>query len=88
MNWWGALAIAGAALLVMTIVLAIARDDYVTLIDESTADVPTPPPGRSEAEVKAKAWDEGFVAGANADMGDYEHPPEIVTNPYRAGGAS
>ena len=34
------------------------------------------------------AWDEGFVAGVNADMGDYEHPPEIVTNPYREGGAS
>ena len=45
-------------------------------------------PGRSEAEVKAEAWDEGFVAGVNADMGDYEHPPEIVTNPYREGGAS
>ena len=37
---------------------------------------------------RAEAWDEGFVAGVNADMGDYEHPPEIVTNPYREGGAS
>lgn len=32
--------------------------------------------------VKAEAWAEGFVAGVNADMGDYEHPPESVTNPY------
>lgn len=38
---------------------------------------------RFVARIKAEAWDEGFVAGANADMGDYEHPPEIVTNPYR-----
>ena len=35
------------------------------------------------SEVKAKAWEEGFAAGVNADLGDYEHPPEIVTNPYR-----
>ena len=34
------------------------------------------------SEVKAAAWEEGFVAGVNVDMGDYEHPPEIVTNPY------
>ena len=34
-------------------------------------------------KVKEKAWDEGFAAGVNADLGDYEHPPEIVTNPYR-----
>ena len=33
---------------------------------------------------RAEAWDEGFAAGVNADMGDYAHPPENVTNPYRA----
>ena len=49
-----------------------------------------PQHGRPVAEVwglvkraEAKAWDEGFAAGVNADLGDYEHPPEIVTNPYR-----
>ena len=33
----------------------------------------------------AQAWDEGFTAGVNADMGDYEHPDDGSwhTNPYR-----
>lgn len=31
----------------------------------------------------SKAWDSGFAAGVNADMGDWEHPPEEVVNPYR-----
>ena len=37
------------------------------------------------ASVKAEAWDAGFAAGVNTDMGDYEHPPEIRANPYRNG---
>lgn len=37
------------------------------------------------ADVAASAWDEGFAAGVNTDMGDYEHPPEVYTNPYRTG---
>ena len=33
----------------------------------------------------AQAWDEGFTAGVNADMGDCEHPDDGSwhTNPYR-----
>lgn len=34
-------------------------------------------------DLRAEAWDEGFAAGANADLGDWEHPPEEYTNPYR-----
>ena len=37
------------------------------------------------ANVKAEAWDAGFAAGVNTDMGDYEHPPEVRANPYRNG---
>ena len=32
--------------------------------------------------VLAQAWEEGFYAGVAADMGDWEHPPEIIPNPY------
>ena len=37
------------------------------------------------SDLLAQAWDEGFTAGVNADMGDYEHPDDGSwhTNPYR-----
>lgn len=31
----------------------------------------------------AKVWDEGYVAGANADLEDWENAPSLIENPYR-----
>ena len=41
--------------------------------------------GDTLPDLLAQAWDEGFTAGVNADMGDYEHPDDGSwhTNPYR-----
>lgn len=36
-------------------------------------------------EVAARAWGEGFVAGVNHDLGDWEHPPDECRNPYERG---
>ena len=38
--------------------------------------------------IAAEAWDEGFAAGVNTDMGDHEHPPEVFTNPYTKKGTT
>lgn len=35
-------------------------------------------------DVQADAWDEGFAAGVNHDLGDYEVAPEPIVNPYRS----
>jgi len=37
----------------------------------------------AEAKI-AEAWDEGLEASINADLGDWENPPDIPANPYRA----
>ena len=39
---------------------------------------------RETRQAKAEAWDEGFAASVNTDLGDWEHPPEEFTNPYRS----
>ena len=36
------------------------------------------------AAERAHAWDEGFDAGVNHDLGDYEVAPAPIVNPYRA----
>lgn len=35
------------------------------------------------AEHDARVWDEGFAAGVNHDLGDWENIPELIQNPYR-----
>jgi hypothetical protein len=38
---------------------------------------------RPVADAQAEAWDKGFAAAVNYDMGDREQPPEEYVNPYR-----
>ena len=66
--------------------------DSDLIIGASQADVPTLlaaleslEEARITAEAKiAEAWDEGLEASINADLGDWENPPDIPANPYRA----
>ena len=53
------------------------------VLDEILASGVVSVAGDRDRVVAERAWDEGFVAAVNYDMGDYEHPPEEYTNPYR-----
>lgn len=42
-----------------------------------------------DSQVAANAWDIGFHAGVNHELGDWEIAPDPIANPYRiAGGTS
>lgn len=70
-------------LMVGPIVLTWARhsdtdvETYLKLMSTSTTAI------YDLGRVRADAWDEGFTAGVNHDLGDWDNPPNIIKNPYR-----